>query len=524
MQGYNPQRSSTSAIIGCHDDECASVPMREEGALPAICTMEEKDGSPLCPRVPSGPGQGQCVTAPDLHAGTTGLVACQDHLDPPCSRVVNAPAPPGPATPTGHYLCDMDMGQFGAALRGHQLSEYCPETCGVCDRDATRYCADNADWTDEHGHRCHDYAKGSLHNTCFQGEAYVACPVSCGACGDCCASFASDDDGCFFRSFYGESKVFGVKYQDSISLHARTDQSGDSLSAPESIFGLITDEENNFMPNEEIDGVWGLGMVPDELNCNPSCGSMQPFSQFLESSPGLDDLFGICLDNDGISSWDIGVVDRKKYSGEINYVSVVPDSNGVMTEYDIGPPTSIEVGNGNPVSLSSMHGLHTIVDIHTPNVGVPTAVMNDLRTAFLRVLPESFSVAQLSSADLVNSGCVAPAKEHIQEFASFVAGGNAGLQELGLPTVTIGLSHGSVELQPADYLAIEADIICLDIVERQDDYMVLGRPVMLSYYTIFDREHKRVGFGKSKGLCILVRIRSSMCQVCNGCELTRAVR
>lgn len=464
--------------------------------------MEDRDGNPVCPRerTPGATGLGQCVLEPSLHTGTAGLVACQDHLDPPCAQVVNAAAAVSASTPDGHYRCEMDMGMFGASLAGHTLSEYCPETCSICDRDSTRYCADNVGWHDDAGHACSMYAVGqALHATCFSGEAYVACPVSCAACGDCCGSFDANDDGCFFRSLYGDgSKVFGVKYQDAITLPGG--QGGDArsvdLQVSSSIFGLITDEENNFEPDEEIDGVWGLGIIPDDENCNPSCGSMQPFQAFVEADH-LTDLFAICLDPEGISSWDVGTVDAKKYEGAMDWHAVVSDK-----EYDIGPPTSIEVGARNHVPGSALRDLHTIVDLHNAGVGLPAVLMTEFRNAFLAKVPDSFSVAALSSSDLANGGCVGPEPDKITAFASFVAGGAAALAQLGLPDVTIEMPAGTIVLAPADYLIIEADLICLAFMERQDDYLVLGRPVMEAYYTVFDRRNSRVGFAVSKGLCL----------------------
>jgi len=468
--------------------------------LPSICTMQDHDGNQVCPRQPTGPGQGQCVEERNLHTGTSGLVACQDHLNPPCAQVVNAPAPPGPQTPDGHYRCEMDMGQFGASLTGHTLSEYCPETCGICDRDATRYCADNTAWHDEIGHTCSSYRAGQpLHSQCFAGAAYVACPVACEACGDCCGSCDVHDDGCFFRSIYGDgSKVFGVKYQDTITLPGGIggDVRSRDLTVEQSIFGLITDEENDFEPDEEIDGVWGLGIIPAEENCNPSCGSMQPFHQFVEADD-VSDLFAICLDADGISSWDIGVADDKKYDGTLDWHTVVSEQ-----EYDIGPPTSIEVGARNHVPGAVFSDIHTIVDLHMGGIGMPAPLMAQFRTAFLAKVPSTFSVAALSSNELATQGCVGPDEDKIRVFASFVAGGDAGLAQLGLPDVTIEMPGGTLTIAPQDYLVIEADFICLSFIERQDDYLVLGRPVMEAYYTVFDRANRRIGFGVSKGLCL----------------------
>ena len=99
------------------------------------------------------------VTAP---AAKKKLVACADHLNPPCSDVLShsgkysvslPPSPPSPLLRTegmtggaadaavqvqNHsiYTCETDMAVFGLSADtlhpNNRMSDYCPETCTNC--------------------------------------------------------------------------------------------------------------------------------------------------------------------------------------------------------------------------------------------------------------------------------------------------------------------------------------------------------------------------------------------------------
>eukprot|EP01050_Picozoa_sp_SAG11_P036922 SAG11_NODE_14292_length_618_cov_0.693642_1_plen_119_part_01 len=112
--------------------------------------------------------------------------ACIDHLSCGagcgCNEVVNV----------YNYDCAMEMSPFSPALAGTYLNEYCPKSCDNCPGggaagEGQRFCIDNTAWSSDDGHTCSDYAEGgSQHEHCFDGPAFVACPYSCGDCGDYC--------------------------------------------------------------------------------------------------------------------------------------------------------------------------------------------------------------------------------------------------------------------------------------------------------------------------------------------------
>jgi hypothetical protein len=394
------------------------------------------------------------------------------------------------------------MAKFGAATAGHILSDYCPESCKVCDQEKVdgeaRYCADNTAWTDSMGHTCVQYkTTPSLKKQCFTNSAYVACPVACDACGDCCASYGDTDDLCFFLSKYGDgSEVTGVKYNDLVTL------SGDSPVTPgaawsvKTDFGLITYEKGNFEPDPLIDGVWGLGKVSDENNCNPSCGSMQPLDAFVATTGahGLTDLFAICLDFNGISTLDIGVISPSKHAQTINFFDIISD-----TEYQIANPTKMAICL-DPTTCTpfgtSFAGYQTIVDLGSEGIELPQDLFEEFQTAYQSVI-QTFA-GGLLVADMITKNCAGPLPDESMK-----------LDDLALPSIEMQITDNrgnpvTLTLSPRDYLDITIDSVCLNVMGRPmgtNNYLILGRPMIQAYYTIFDRANNQVGFGESSGIC-----------------------
>ena len=410
--GYSPAASTTAAKVGCHDNECATVRASEAGELPTICRLNNPDGQPSCPRdeVPgkAGRGLGHCVEDPGVVPGNSNLHSCADHLDPPCAQVI---------TQAG-YPCNYDMGNFDPTLWGTLLQEECPETCGQCTSGGTRYCTDNALWTSNAGHSCHDYAiRQELKDRCFDDEqAFAACPVACGACGDCCGSFADDEDICFFRSQYEDgSEVSGVKFRDLIALPGSSVQAGtgdgENSYTTTSTFGLITDERDNFLPDEEIDGVWGIGNIQAEANCNPSCGSMQPFEAFISTDfSDLDDMFAICLSpGSGIDSWDIGeIVGSRIAQGATMHYHEIVDSFA----YQIVSPRNIFAGSTEITLPATIRHARTIFDLNGPGFEFPSDVYDRVIQAFITEMGagSTFGNGELRVDDLFNESlrCASP--------------------------------------------------------------------------------------------------------------------
>eukprot|EP01052_Picozoa_sp_SAG31_P016687 SAG31_NODE_1114_length_9852_cov_2.761509_7_plen_823_part_00 len=491
---YNPEASSTARSVSCHSAECASYTADSAVMLPSICVIKSKDGEDVCPRQARS-GTGQCVLNSDVRTGPTALIACQDHLNPSCHQVIHE----------YNYACNQDMSVFGMEMAGHQLSEFCPESCGICEQREQegymRYCADNPSFINSLGYSCSDVASSPiLQASCFNDNTYVACPVACGACGDCCASYGTETGLCFFESKYGDgSEVTGVKYSDIISLSGSSPIHPGEPWSVRSTFGMITYERGNFEPDPLIDGVWGLGKVANDANCNPSCGSMQPLDAFVDTpgAHGLSDLFAICLNFNGKSTLDIGEIQQSKYTGEMYYFSITDDY-----EYEINTPTSLSLCRTfydcttAALPTEQFRRYTTVIDVGSEGLELPQPLFDAWAAAFNNAL-STFS--GLSVATLIDQRCVGPMPP------------DTTLNALGLPAIQFEVlddlgQKRKLLLNPADYLIVIDNSVCINVMNREyqensANFIVFGRPVLQAYYTVFDRANSRIGLAVSSGEC-----------------------
>eukprot|EP01052_Picozoa_sp_SAG31_P035835 SAG31_NODE_4376_length_3293_cov_15.160301_1_plen_434_part_10 len=356
VDGAEFYETDGAEMVGCHSPDCDTQWQAEDSAELnahiAICQLKYPSGFDVCPRDESFRGQagreyesqgkGRCRIGDGTQVvdpqddGNAEL--CADHL------ACNGGAIPEccPYMQQNGYDCGMDMGWAGHA--GNLLSEFCPETCGECggsgssEPHGTRYCQNNDNWRDEHDRDCSYYEQGRAgHRTCFDTHAFVACPVSCDACGDCC----SEQDGCYFyTSFVDGTAVTGSKYKDTVTLHTQFDQDLSTYGIVQ-VFNWASDDPQ-FDPEADFDGIFGLG-YSDEY-CNPGCSTTLWDSLVLSNGGAMQhDVFALCLSGlhesddrmlSGKSSWDVGSIASPqlgKYTGSIHYFSIpgeVPGQEG----------------------------------------------------------------------------------------------------------------------------------------------------------------------------------------------------
>ena len=549
---YSPGRSAE--IVPCHSAACNMVPPDEEhGASIAVCRVEQPDGFPVCPREddsdwpPSespSTGKGICKTdTVQIEEGQT-VVACDDHLS----------AGPGIGCPeilnnyNGAYTCGMDMAAFGLSPNAEHprnlMSEYCPEECGQCGTEGTRFCRDNDAWTDSSGHGCSHYADGgAAHADCFATHAHLACPVSCNSCGDCCTL----DDGCYFFSAYADgSAVTGAKYQDTVTV------GGLSASAVIGVYRWVHEE---FEVSPEVDGILGLSFATGELGyCNPTCSETVWDSLAAAFPGGLGDVFALCLSgmhtsspHRGISSWDVGEYDHAKYSGAMHWFRVPETLHDSFGELDretgqrsrvntyylfeggiqalrLGTQESL-IDDGmfcpdgrctNQTRTADARGYTVLVDSGVSQMMFPLALYNAYANYFISQHGGSFTRTTQQGDEL------APITEIFQEGASqeTCAGPVAESYDPDSEFETLFLSFSDERgttrqftLEPHHYLVKRRQVEGLETLSHGwwlcngvgltpqshltvENPIVLGTVFMSNHYSVFDRANARIGFAQ----------------------------
>eukprot|EP01046_Picozoa_sp_COSAG06_P001848 COSAG06_NODE_62_length_27058_cov_17.867725_5_plen_977_part_00 len=514
-QAFYPARSTSLAPVECHSADCVGPYgiSADAEAVPMICPLKNSGGDDVCPRYGGGgqTGKGNCVADDSVQVGEA--VLCVDHLNPPCPDVVNVYG----------YPCDTDVGDFDPSRRGHLLSEYCPETCGMCTEGPLRYCQDNDQWTDDRGRGCSQYARSrALQNTCFSTVAYTACPEACGACGDCCTDVWNGETSakCFFfiniKSGLG-STVTGGKFRDTIQVMTGENE---ALQAPDAMLGVFNYIEGDFEPNRNYDGIFGL--APGDRTCTPSC-SQTLWDDFYQTSklinPTARDMFALCLAGD-VPSWDVGGVRQGKFvdenadgsidEGDVRWLPLIdaPEGHSELQEWLVGGPSMIRVGNFPlDLTVAAMQQHSIRFDTATTKILLPREVYIAWRYTFLTqyaILDDGATVEKegyeaTAGFDMMNTthGCAGPIRNDYDpdvELPSFwiTVQDEAGHDvELVIDARHWAIMRTSVEGLPR--IPRGQAYICMAVGVSVTNEIIMGTVFMREYYTIFDRGDKRIG-------------------------------
>mmetsp|Transcript_24095 Transcript_24095/g.58590 ORF Transcript_24095/g.58590 Transcript_24095/m.58590 type:complete len:410 (-) Transcript_24095:78-1307(-) len=249
---------------------------------------------------------------------------------------------------------------------------------------------------------------------------------------------------------FGTGEISGVFIQDDICVGTICDNG---------YFVAATEETDDPFSSFNFDGV--LGMALNEMSQSPTFNLVD---RMVKNRRLKRPMFSVFLS------------DSDSEVSEITFGDVKPEHMiGDMVWAPVSRPSGywqIEIGDiaidDSPASLCS--GCQVAVDTGTSQLAGPTSVIN-----------------ALTSKLEVHSDC--------SNFHS--------LPKLGF---TIGESGSKrvLNLDPADYIdktdhdTCELSLMPLDVPPPNGPLFILGDPFLRKYYTVYDRENKRVGFAAAQ--------------------------
>lgn len=493
-KGFNGTKEHSGAgmssvtAIDCHSTDCVAIRGSSADHVPTICTKKTADGKWQCPTPSDGapPGAGICEVHPGAVTGP--VTACADHLNPPCPTVLGM-----------GYKCDLDMKAFSPSLAGKHLSDFCPQSCKMCGGGGagpTRFCSDNGAWKDSTGNACEAYAAGGPKaSACFSSSAYIACPKSCGACGDCC----DQGGGCFFRhNFNDGSTATGTTAKSQVGFA----EASPMISAVDTVVKIVGFTDTLYEPNTGIDGVLGLGVGE---TCDPAC-QRNTIDKFLnmanpaQLAPGTGDapmgaggpaahrrlqddgnaVVGLCLGDDSHqehkpSSMDIGGAHPDHYNGAVTTIPL--NSVGVDNNYyAVDPMSSFKVGTA-PLTGDQITKANVIFDLNTKFVLLPDLLFEAYKLKLGTVADTLFGDMQTSA--VFGAGCAGPLHTDND-------------WEHNLPTLTLQWAGGqTLTLSPDVYMLpiVIGNLthVCSRVQGYKGANILLGQAVLRSKYFVLDR-------------------------------------
>jgi len=365
----------------------------------------------------------------------------------------------------------------------------------------------------------------------------------------CCSTFNASH--CYFSLLYADgAKAAGSLLQDTLRLggsspsssvrseedygNERTKESGSDGLASKVVFGGIVENSKDF-DRDSVDGIFG--MSPSTTSCRPSC--FKTALQTLVDETKVKNLFTMCLNHEG-GVLTMGAVDYSVFAEPPIYVPYTSKS-----VYEIPMGDAFIVGK-KVLSLRQVN--RVIVDSGTTLLVVPSHVFAKIKEVFeveycsaLGLCRETDWFESATCYDIPNPKVIQnlptikfqleidesiqdsydknmPSHEEIAQstdrYWHWMVRSRANLlKDLSAssgpdPSAT---SKGSrrfyhLSLEPSVYMlksvVNEKHYYCLGIqsFDLQDE-MILGNSLMLKYGIVYDREAKRIGFGRTKPNC-----------------------
>eukprot|EP00747_Dinoflagellata_sp_TGD_P027457 gnl/TRDRNA2_/TRDRNA2_132627_c2_seq1.p1 gnl/TRDRNA2_/TRDRNA2_132627_c2~~gnl/TRDRNA2_/TRDRNA2_132627_c2_seq1.p1 ORF type:complete len:454 (+),score=92.80 gnl/TRDRNA2_/TRDRNA2_132627_c2_seq1:45-1364(+) len=257
----------------------------------------------------------------------------------------------------------------------------------------------------------------------------------------------------------GEGEAMGPLVQDIVCFKGSTQKSMCTH------MGLVTAKEMSEVPFRQMpnDGIIGLGLTGTSIG--PSFNFLK---QLANTNAGFKRRFGIFLAADG-SGAEIafGGIDRKHLAEKLTWVPVTNPEQGYWQV------SILEVRFGDQKLYDCRSGdCKGIVDMGTSRLGVPAPLAPTLEAAL-------------------------GVREAAPRNGLLVSG-----RKCRSPDLHLDLGGATLTLQAEDY----AGPACAPMLAPTKDQwptktgtFILGEPFLKRYYTAFDWEKMRIGFGKATG-------------------------
>jgi len=253
-------------------------------------------------------------------------------------------------------------------------------------------------------------------------------------------------------------------------------------------FGSMYTEIGHFSSSTS-DGI--LGMAYKSLS-----HGVPTFMDRLVETHKLDNLFSMCLgDEDG--ALVIGGIEKKYYTGDLVYTPIINET------YYVVNLTSINIGTQRISTLAQAGKV--VVDSGTTGIVVPTAIYSHIKSGLSSYCYGTNPPAILCGIDnvlnLASDKCLLFTDKELDampaiEFA-FIG--------------TTPESTVSVSISARDYLRYsiaDGNRYCgrLGVYQMDDFGIILGDTFMRAFYTVFDKQHKKIGFAVAQNCGIDLRL------------------
>jgi len=283
---------------------------------------------------------------------------------------------------------------------------------------------------------------------------------------------------------FGTGSVTGGFVHESICLGRKTKSTGDENShdvvVPCSRMSMVVAGEMSPQPFEsfKFDGIFGLGLESLALS-----NKFSFFSQFSQQSTAPYFAMFLGDGDDGENSEiAIGGYNSERLSGVLNWAPVAMPKLGFWNL----KIRSVRIGDKTVINCKK-ENCKAIVDTGTSHLGVPSTKHDIFQDMLSQVATADTQDCRTANAPTLTI--------ELHDF-TLTLGPDDYMRSLPLPDIAEDVSLGSVATH-----SCRPKVIPVNMKKPLGpNLFILGEPILHRYYTVYDWEAKRVGFGLANRL------------------------